>query len=334
MASQSFPVIKVVGVGGAGGNAVAAMRARGLGGAELFALNTDGQALTRLGGNVIELGQRATRGLGAGGRAEVGRSAAFESRPHIEHALAGADLVFVTAGMGGGTGTGAAPLVAHVARESGALVVGVVSRPFLFEGRHRRRTADAGLEELEPYVDALLVIENDRLLGGEDLTASEAFDRADEVLGDAVRGIGDLAHERGVVNLDFAHVREVLREGGRAVMGRGVAREAEGGAVVAVRRAIECPLLDDDSIEGARGVLLHLCAGPELPLRAVEQAARLLEAHAHEDAEIVFGVVHDPARAGRVEATVIATDFAPAVVEAALPMPLTRRAPRNAIVML
>lgn len=325
-----LPVVKVVGVGGAGGNAVVAMSQRDLHGAELLAFNTDAQALSGLGDiRTMALGERATRGLGAGGRSEVGRAAALESCGPIAREFANTDMVFVTVGMGGGTGTGAAPIVAHAARASGALVVGVVSKPFMFEGLKRRRAANEGLTLLEEQVDALLVIENDRLLNGGDLTIAEAMGLADEVLCDAVTGIGDLVGNPGIVNLDFAHVRGVLQDGGRAVMGRGSATTDEGGALAAVERAIACPLLDDDSVAGAQRILLHLAAGPELPLRAVERASMRLEEVAHPDAEIVFGVVHSEALVGHAEATVIAT-----CIDAEAMKPAQSAQPRNALVML
>ena len=321
--------VKVVGVGGAGSNAVGALRVQGLDQhAELLAFNTDAQALAALGGiETLSLGERSTRGLGAGGRSERGRAAALESSGAIARAVRGADLVFVTAGMGGGTGTGAAPIVAHAARSYGALVVGVVSKPFMFEGLKRRRMATEGLSLLEEQCDALIVIENSRLLGDLDLTVCEAMGLADEVLCDAVSGITELVSRPGIVNLDFAHVRGVLEDGGRAVMGRGAATMGEGGALTAVERAIQCPLLDDDSILGAQRILFHLAAGPELPLRALEEASMRLEEYAHDDAEIVFGVAFDEALSGRAEATVLATS-----IEA--PSPAQQTKARNALVML
>jgi len=318
--------IKVVGVGGAGGNALLTMFRGGIGGIERIAMNTDAQAVAHVAdeahARALQLGPRITRGLGAGGRPQVGMEAANESKASIAALLRGADLVFVTAGMGGGTGTGAAPVVADVARDLGALVVGVVTRPFRFEGRRRRSYAAQGLEALAPALDSLLVIENDRLLqaAGGELSMVEAFRAADTVLGNAVRGVSDLVTLGGLINVDLADLRAVLLDGGRAIMGVGEAREGEGGAREAVRRAMTCPLLDDDSIVGARGMLLNITAGPDLRLHDATAAAQVLEEHAHDEAEIAFGVVTDPAMQGRVRVTLIATGLS--------------KKPRNALVLL
>jgi cell division protein FtsZ len=325
-------VLRVVGVGGAGGNAVLAMAGSGLSRVDLLAANTDAQALAHFhrhtASPTLRLGETLTRGLGAGGRPSVGADAAQASTRELRRALEGADLVFVTAGMGGGTGTGAAPVVAEIARDVGALTIGVVTTPFAFEGRKRRQLAEQGLEVLLPRVDALLVIANDRLLeaDGGDLDLTAAFRRADRVLSDGVRGIADLVTQPGIVNLDFADLRATLTNGGRAVLGLGEASAREGGVVAAVQRAVRSPLLTTDAIDGARAWLLNVSAGPELKLRDVEAAAQTLERTAHPDADVAFGVVTDPSLAGRARVTVVATRFEPVVEEP--------RRPRNALVML
>ncbi len=324
-------VLRVVGVGGAGGNAVLAMAGSGLSGVDLLAANTDAQALghftRQTSAPAIRLGETLTRGLGAGGRPSVGAESAEASTRDLRRALQGADLVFITAGMGGGTGTGAAPVIADLARERGALTIGVVTTPFAFEGRRRRAFAEQGLDALLPRVDALVTIANDRLLAAEggDLDLTSAFRRADRVLSDAVRGIADLVTQPGLVNLDLADLRAILLGGGRALLGLGEASDREGGALQAVQRAIHSPLLTSDAIDGARSWLLNVSAGPELKLRDVEAAASALEVAAHPDAEVAFGVVTDPSLRGRARVTVVATRFEPAVEE---------RRPRNALVML
>jgi cell division protein FtsZ len=307
MASKGADV-RVVGVGGAGGNAVRYMAARGLEGVVLVAANTDTQALAHHPADVhVVLGKRATRGLGAGGRASVGLSAAQESIPQIARAIEGADMVFVAAGLGGGTGTGAAPLVASVAQQQGALVVGVVTLPFAFEGSRRMRLAQQGLDALAEHVDSLLVIENDRLLelGGGEPTALEAFARADAVLSDGVRGIGELVVRPGLVNLDFADVCAVLRGGGRAVMGLGVGHGPHR-AVQAVEEAARSPLLAQSSIEGARGVLLSFTVDPKLGLGRIHEAAARVQAEVDDDAEILFGVCVDPTLHDEVHVSIVA----------------------------
>ncbi len=325
----------VVGVGGAGGNALLSMAAGNVRGVRRVVANTDAQAVVHVEHGAeargLPLGPKLTRGLGAGGRPQVGANAAAESQREITNELRGADLVFVTAGMGGGTGTGAAPLIAATAKELGALVVGVVTRPFAFEGRKRNRYADQGLEALAPHVDSLLVVPNDRLLEGEggDLGIEDAFRLADSVLCDAVRGISALVTEGGVINLDLADLREVLHDGGRAVVGMGEARLSEGGALEAVRRAMDCPLLDDASLDGAGALLLNISSGPDLGLRDAHAAASLLQSAAHDDAELAFGIVTDADMVDRVRVTIVATRFAEVVQEAP-----PRRFPRNALVML
>jgi cell division protein FtsZ len=300
--------VRVVGVGGAGGNALRHMISNGIAGATLVAANTDTQALLEHPADVhVVLGRRSTRGLGAGGRPSVGFSAAQESSPELHSAVAGADLVFVAAGLGGGTGTGAAPLVAHLAREEGALVVGVVTLPFGFEGGRRTKLAMQGLEALREQVDSLLVIPNDRLLelDATEPSVLEAFQRADMVLGDGVRGIGDLVVRTGLVNLDFADVSAVLRDGGRAVMGVGHGRGPDR-AVRAVEAASRSPLLADDSIEGARGVLMCFTIDPRLGLSKIHEAAARVQAAADDDAEILFGVAVDPSLCDEVRVTLVA----------------------------
>jgi cell division protein FtsZ len=299
---------------------------------EMLAANTDAQALGHFSREThaptLRLGESLTRGLGAGGRPSVGAEAAEASTRDLYAALKGSDLVFVTAGMGGGTGTGAAPVVAEIARDLGALTIGVVTTPFAFEGRKRRQLAEQGLAALLPRVDALLIIANDRLLDadGGDLDLTASFRRADRVLSDGVRGIADLITQPGLVNLDLADLRATLTEGGRAVLGLGEASTREGGVVTAVERAVRSPLLTSDAIDGARRWLLNITAGPELKLRDIEVAARTLENAAHPEADVAFGVVTDPTLVGRARVTVIATRFEPVATEP--------RRPRNALVML
>lgn len=337
--------VRVVGVGGGGSNSVSALVSRPLFGASLYCFNTDAQALSDVPHSIRTrlLGQRLTNGLGAGGKAQRGFDAAMESRHEIRECLAGADLVFVTAGLGGGTGTGAAPVVAHEARELGATVVGVVTRPFGFEGKRRAHIAEQGFSALSEQVDAIVTIENGRLISalddGADLSIADAMARADEVLADAVSGIGELVGRNAMVNLDFANVRALLRDGGRAVLGRGAALNSEGGAEMAVCRAISCPLLDSDSIAGAKRIVFQLTAGSELSLRALEAASLRLEQLVHPDAEIAFGVALDEAYMGRAEATVLATAIESpqagsnvGVAKSASPLQAER--PRNALVML
>lgn len=300
--------VRVVGVGGAGGNAIRHMVANSISNATLIAVNTDIQALVNHPAHRhVTLGRRTTRGLGAGGRPSVGYAAARESTAELHSAVAGADLVFVAAGLGGGTGTGAAPLVAHLARAEGALVVGVVTLPFAFEGRRRGLLARQGLEALQEEVDSLLVIPNERLLQMEGTEPSllEAFERADMVLGDGVRAIGDLVLRAGLVNLDFADVAAVLTGGGRAVMGVGVGR-GPNRAVNAVEAASRSPLLADDSILGARGVLICFTIDPKLSLSRIHEATLRIQAAADDDAEILFGVTVDPNLSDEVRVTLVA----------------------------
>jgi len=309
-ASQLKANIKVVGVGGGGGNAINTMIASGLSGVEFIAANTDAQALEFNRADLkMQLGTEVTRGLGCGANPDKGRSSALEVRDRIHDQLAGADMVFVTAGLGGGTGTGAAPVVAEIAREVGALTVAVVTKPFLFEGKVRRKHADQGLDELHGVVDTLITIPNDRLLklAGKGTAMKDAFRLADDVLLNAVKGIADLITVHGLVNLDFADVRTIMNEMGMALMGTGIATGDER-AAEAARMAISSPLLEDLSIEGARGVLINISGGEDLTLYEVNEASMVIQEAAHEDANIIFGaVIDEDIPEGEVRVTVIAT---------------------------
>ncbi len=298
--------IKVVGVGGAGGNAVNTMIKSGLGGVDFVSANTDAQALDgNLASTRIQLGER---GLGAGADPGVGRQAAEVSRDRLREELDSADMVFVTAGLGGGTGTGGAPVVAEVAKELGALTVAVVTKPFLFEGTVRARQAELGIDALHDVVDTLITIPNDRLLvmAGRDTTLEAAFKLADDVLLNAVQGISDLITVNGMINLDFADVRTTMNEMGMALMGTGSGR-GENRAVLAAEAAISNPLLEDLSIKGARGVLLNVTGGPDMTLHEVNEAATLIQQEAHEEANIIFGSVIQEDMEDEVRVTVIAT---------------------------
>ena len=301
--------IRVVGVGGGGGNAVNTMIELGLTGVDFITANTDQQALgsTRA-GMKLQIGEKITKGLGSGGDPEVGRRAAIEDRERVRELLEGADMVFVTAGMGGGTGTGGAPVIAEVARETGALTVGVVTKPFLFEGRVRMRQAEEGIQMLKRSVDTLITIPNQRLLNvvGKTTRLQEAFKKADEVLHNAVKGISDTITVRGLVNVDFADVRTIMGEMGMALMGEGVAR-GENRAIEAAQRAISSPLLEDISIDGAKGLLVNITAGRDLCLFEVHEAISLIQESAHADANIIFGAVIDETIEDTVRITVIAT---------------------------
>ena len=303
--------IKVIGVGGGGGNAINTMIECRLEGVDFIAANTDLQALeSNLAPTKVGLGSSLTKGLGAGANPEVGRNAALEDVQRIAEALSGADMVFVTAGMGGGTGTGAAPVIAQVAKEAGALTVGVVTKPFTFEGKKRRRQADEGIEALSRAVDTLITIPNDRLLAvaGQKTTMLDAFRKADEVLLNAVQGISDLITIPGLINVDFADVRTIMSSMGRALMGTGRAA-GERRAVEAAQQAISSPLLEDVSITGATGILINITGGPDLTLFEVNEASSLIQEAAHEDANIIFGSVIDPSFTDEVRITVIATGF-------------------------
>lgn len=303
--------IKVVGVGGGGGNALNTMIQSDLEGVEFIAANTDAQALpNNLAPLKIQLGPQLTKGLGAGGNPDVGRKSALEDVQRIQEALAGADMVFVTAGMGGGTGTGAAPVVAQIARDMGALTVAVVTKPFNFEGRRRLRNADLGIQELGAAVDTIITIPNQKLLSiaGDDMSMLEAFQRADDVLLQAVRGISDLIVHPGLINVDFADVKTIMSNMGRALMGTGYGKGKDR-ALDAARMAISSPLLDEVAVDGATGILLNFTAGPDVRLSEIENAASLVQESAHEDANIIFGVVTDPSMGDMVKVTVIATGF-------------------------
>ena len=303
--------MKVVGVGGAGGNAVNRMVDEDLDGVEFISLNTDGQALKGSKAQItIQIGKKLTRGLGAGARPEVGRQALAESEEEVRRALEGADLVFVTAGMGGGTGTGAAPLVAEMARAMGALTIGVVTRPFSFEGRKRERQAQQGLAELRRCVDTMIVVPNDRLLAvvPKGTSFRDALKKADDVLLNATQGISDLISVTGEVNVDFADVRTVMAARGPALMGSGFG-EGDNRAQEAAQEAISSPLLDDVSIAGARGVLINITGGMDLAIDEVTTISSIIQEEAGDDAEIIFGAVHDPELDGKVRVTVIATGF-------------------------
>jgi len=303
--------MKVVGVGGGGGNAVNRMIEEQLEGVEFISVNTDAQALLSSKSDVkIQIGKKLTRGLGAGARPEIGRQAIEENRDEIARAIAGADLVFVTCGMGGGTGTGAAPIVCELAREQGALTVGIVTKPFLFEGRKRMRQADEGIIEMAKHVDTMIVVPNERLLAvvGKGIPFQDALKKADEVLLQATGGISSIITKIGLVNVDFADVRTVMKDGGSAIMGSGVGR-GENRALDAARMAIESPLLDNVSISGARGVLINITAGPDTSLDEYTSISDLVRAAAGDDAEIIFGAVPEPAMQGEVRVTVIATGF-------------------------
>jgi len=305
-----FANIKVIGVGGGGNNAVNRMINAGLKGVEFIAVNTDAQALQMaLASNKIQIGAKLTKGLGAGANPEIGQKAAEESRDEIEQVLRGSDMVFVTAGMGGGTGTGAAPVVAEVAKELGALTVGVVTKPFTFEGRKRMNQAEKGIEELKSKVDTLITIPNDRLLQVVEKHTSivEAFRIADDVLRQGVQGISDLIAVPGLINLDFADVKTIMKETGSALMGIGSA-SGDNRAVEAARLAISSPLLET-SIEGARGVLLNITGGGSLGLFEVNEAAEIISQAADGEANIIFGAVIDEQMEEEVRVTVIATGF-------------------------
>ncbi|HYF95027.1 MAG TPA: cell division protein FtsZ [Symbiobacteriaceae bacterium] len=308
--SEQFANIKVIGVGGGGNNAVNRMIAAGLRGVEFIAVNTDAQALKgAMAGLKLQIGQKLTKGLGAGADPEVGLKAAEESRDELANALRGADMVFVTAGMGGGTGTGAAPIVAEVAKELGALTVGVVTKPFTFEGRKRQMQAEKGIQGLKGKVDTLITIPNDRLLQVVDKKTSivEAFRIADDVLRQGVQGISDLIAVPGLINLDFADVRTIMADTGSALMGIGVSR-GEGRATEAARAAISSPLLET-SIEGAKGVLLNITGGADLGLLEVNEAAEIISQAADPEANIIFGAVIDENISDEIRVTVIATGF-------------------------
>lgn len=303
--------IRIVGIGGAGGNAINTMISAGLVGVDFIVANTDAQALQMsLAPTKIQLGNDLTKGLGAGANPEIGRRSTIESEEEIGGLLQGADMVFITAGMGGGTGTGGAPIAARIAKETGALTVGVVTKPFLFEGRRRMRQAEEGIRELKDNVDTLISIPNQRLLAvaSRSQPLLEAFHKADEVLLQAVRGISDLITVGGLINLDFADVRTIMAEMGMAIMGAATAN-GEGRAEEATRRAIASPLLEDISISGARGILINVTGGPNMTLHEVNEAATLIQDEADEEANVIFGAVIDESMGEDLSITVIATGF-------------------------
>jgi cell division protein FtsZ len=303
--------MKVVGVGGGGGNAVNRMIEERLEYVEFISVNTDNQALLNSKSDIkVQIGKKLTRGLGAGARPEIGRQAIEENRDEVGASLQGADLVFITCGMGGGTGTGAAPVVAELARDAGALTVGIVTKPFLFEGRKRMRQAEQGIAEMRKNVDTMIVVPNERLLAvvGKGIPFQDALKKADEVLLHATQGISTLITKPGLVNVDFADVRTVMREGGSALMGTGIGR-GENRAMEAAQQAISSPLLDNVSISGSRGVLLNITGGGDLTLGEVTQISDIVHDAAGDDAEIIFGAVHEPAMQGELRVTVIATGF-------------------------
>ncbi len=307
---ETFARIKVIGCGGGGSNAVNRMIAGGVKGVEFITVNTDAQALQLSSAEIkLQIGEKLTRGLGAGANPEIGKKAAEESREMIENALRGADMVFVTAGMGGGTGTGAAPVVAEIAKELGALTVGVVTRPFSFEGRKRAMQGELGIAALKEKVDTLIVIPNDRLLEIVDKNTPmlEAFREADNILRQGVQGISDLIAVPGLINLDFADVKTIMTERGSALMGIGVG-SGENRAAEAARRAISSPLLET-SIEGARGVLMNITGGSNLSLYEVNEAADIVSSAADPDVNMIFGAVINEDLKNEIIVTVIATGF-------------------------
>ena len=303
--------IKVVGVGGGGSNAVTRMVQAGLSGVEFIVANTDAQALRANPAPIkIQIGAKLTKGLGAGADPNVGRQAALEDTEQLIQALSGADMVFVTTGLGGGTGTGAAPVIASLATELGALTIAVVTRPFKFEGKKRQKAADAGLEALREAVDTVITIPNERLLSVIDRSTSmlDAFVTADDVLRQAIQGISDLILVPGLINLDFADVKTIMSGMGVAMMGTAMA-EGQTRATDAANRAISSPLLEDASVDGARGVIINVTGGPDMSLMEVNEASCVIQEAAHEDANIIFGAVVDPNLGGKIKITVIATGF-------------------------
>ena len=303
--------IKVVGVGGGGSNAVNRMVEVGLSGVEFIDANTDLQALDHNKAAVkVQIGNKLTKGLGAGADPNVGRQAALEDTDNIIQALSGADMIFVTTGLGGGTGTGAAPVIASLAGELGALTIAVVTKPFRFEGRKRAMQAEAGLEALRDCVDTVITIPNERLLAIIDRKTplTDAFTLADDVLRQAIQGISDLILMPGLINLDFADVKTIMSGMGVAMMGTGLA-EGDGRAVQAAQKAVSSPLLEDGSVNGARGVIINVTGGPDMSLMEVNEASCIIQEAAHEDANIIFGAVVDPTLQGKLKITVIATGF-------------------------
>jgi cell division protein FtsZ len=325
--------IKVIGIGGGGSNAINSMIQAHVEGVEFIVANTDMQALSSsLAPTKMQLGSQLTKGLGAGANPEIGRRAAMEDIDRIAEILDGADMVFVTAGMGGGTGTGAAPVITSVAKERGCLTVAVVTKPFLFEGKRRLVQAEAGLRELRSSVDTLISIPNQRLLSvvGKQTSLRDAFRICDDVLRQAVQGISDLITIPGLINLDFADVQTIMAEMGMALLGTGVAR-GDNRAAEAAQKAISSPLLEESSIEGARGVLINITGGPDLTLFEVNEASSIIKEVAHEDAQIIFGSVIDDNMQGEIRVTVIATGFGyPKETASTAPLVLPTKKPRVA----
>jgi len=325
--------IKVVGCGGGGGNAVNNMIQSALKGVKFIVANTDNQDIHKsLAEHKIQIGEKLTKGLGAGANPEIGRSAAMESVDQIREALDGADMVFITAGMGGGTGTGSAPVVAEVAKEMGALTVGVVTKPFYFEGKRRLQQADQGSKDLSDVVDSMITIPNDRLLqlAAKKASFSDMLKKADEVLYYAVKGIADLITVHGLINLDFADVKAAMSNSGMALMGTGIA-SGESRAKEAAMKAITSPLLEDVSIEGAKGVLINISCGPDMLIDEVSEAADIIYKEAHDDAEIFFGTVFDPDAGDEMRITVIATGIENAIEE---PEPVMSKADQQKLMLL
>jgi len=320
--------MKVVGIGGGGGNAVNRMVEEGVAGVEFISVNTDAQALMNNRADVkVQIGKKLTRGLGAGARPEIGRQAIEENRDDVLRVLQNSDLVFVTCGMGGGTGTGSAPIISQVAKDLGALTIGIVTKPFLFEGKKRMRQADMGITEMRKHVDTMVVVPNERLLAvvGKGIPFQDALKKADEVLLHAVQGISSLICVTGLVNVDFADVRTVMQNGGSALMGTGTGR-GDSRALEAAQQAISSPLLDNLSIAGATGVLINITGGEDLTLGEVTQISEVIHDAAGDRAEIIFGAVNDPAMHGEVRVTVIATGFDrdTAADEVTVPVPMAK----------
>lgn len=303
--------IKVIGIGGAGGNAVNTMISSSLKGVDFIAANTDAQALGASTAPIkIQIGAEVTKGLGAGSDPDVGRRSAIETKEILKNTLAGADMVFITAGLGGGTGTGGAPVVAEISKEMQILTVAVVTKPFLFEGKKRTLQAEEGIGELRKIVDTLIIVPNQRLLslGGKNISLLEAFKKADDILYHAVKGISDLIMVPGLINLDFADVKTIMSDMGMALMGTGVS-SGDNRAVEAAQRAISSPLLEDNTIQGAHGILLNITGGPDMTLYEINEASSLVQSEAHEDANIIFGTVVDENMGDEIRITVIATGF-------------------------
>jgi len=323
--------IKVIGVGGGGGNAVNTMIKSKLEGVEFIVANTDAQALNaNLAPLKIQLGSELTKGLGAGANPDVGRDAAVENKEQLMEMLKGADMVFITAGMGGGTGTGAAPVIAEAAKEAGALTIGVVTKPFSFEGGQRNKQADAGVRELKKVVDTLITIPNQKLLSISSKSTSmlDAFKRADEVLLHAVKGVSDLITHHGFINVDFADVKTIMSEKGVALMGAGSAT-GESRALEAAQLAISSPLLDDVDINGARGVLVNISAGPSLTMHEIEEANLLIQEKAHADAKIISGVIINESMGDELSVMVIATGFGKADAQDRRPIGIVKAENRD-----